>query len=77
MFSGEPATGGRHLRGLTMFSAFIGEYPHGNPTTPAKRKPADALEALRPDLSAWLQAALARTIAVPSADHAFQRAEAA
>jgi serine/threonine protein phosphatase PrpC len=52
--------------GVTMFRAFTGQYPYGNPdaTSPPRRtRPVD-FSTLRPDLPAWLQAALARAIAI-------------
>jgi serine/threonine protein phosphatase PrpC len=55
--------------GVTMFRAFTGEYPYANAdaTSPPRRnRPADFC-ALRPDLPAWLQTALARAIAVDPA----------
>ena len=56
--------------GVTMFRAFTGEFPYGNPdaTSPAAPRPAAELSALRPDLPAWLQAALARAIAIDPAE---------
>jgi serine/threonine protein kinase len=51
--------------GVTMFRAFTGQYPYGNPdaaSPPRRHRPAD-FSALRPDLPAWLQVALARAIA--------------
>jgi serine/threonine protein phosphatase PrpC len=56
--------------GVTMFRAFTGEYPYGNPdaiSPPRKARPT-LLSALRPDLPAWLQAALVRAIAKDPAD---------
>jgi serine/threonine protein phosphatase PrpC len=51
--------------GVTMFRAFTGEYPYGNldATSPPRRSRPRDLSALRPDLPAWLQSALARAIA--------------
>jgi serine/threonine protein phosphatase PrpC len=51
--------------GVTMFRAFTGEFPYGNPDaiSPPRRDRPVALSALRPDLPAWLQAALGRAIA--------------
>jgi serine/threonine protein kinase len=51
--------------GVTLYRAFTGQYPYGNAdaTSPARRtRPAD-FSALRPDLPAWLGAALARAVA--------------
>ena len=51
--------------GVTMFRAFTGEFPYGNADSvspPRRTRPKD-LSALRPDLPAWLDAALARAVA--------------
>jgi hypothetical protein len=52
-----------------MFRAFTGEFPYGNPdatSRPRLDRPKD-LSVLRPDLPAWLQAAIGRAIvAAPS-----------
>jgi hypothetical protein len=55
--------------GVTMFRAFTGEYPYGNAdaTSPPRRtRPVD-FSLLRPDLPAWLSAALGRAIAIDPA----------
>ncbi|MGA2289555.1 protein kinase domain-containing protein [Bradyrhizobium sp.] len=51
--------------GVTVFRAYTGEFPYGNSdaTSPPRRDRPAALSALRPDLPAWLQAALGRAIA--------------
>src|SRR6266851_4250313 len=68
MFAGEPGNEATDLYalGVTMFRAFAGEFPYGNPdaTSPPRRDRPKELSALRPDLSAWLQAALGRAIAI-------------
>ena len=68
MFAGEPGNEATDIYalGVTMFRAFTGEFPYGNPdaTSPPRRERPMALSALRPDLPAWLQAALGRAIAI-------------
>ena len=68
MFAGEPGNEATDIYalGVTMFRAFAGEFPYGNPdaTSPPRRDRPKELSALRPDLSAWLQAALGRAIAI-------------
>jgi serine/threonine protein phosphatase PrpC len=51
--------------GVTMFRAFTGTFPYGNAdaTSPPRLTRPKELCALRPDLPAWLQAALTRAIA--------------
>jgi serine/threonine protein phosphatase PrpC len=67
MFDGEPGNEATDIYalGVTMFHAFTGEFPYGNPdaTSPPRRDRPTPLAALRPDLPAWLQAVLARAIA--------------
>ena len=68
MFAGEFGNEATDLYalGVTMFRAFTDEFPYGNPdaTGPPRRDRPKALSALRPDLPAWLQAALGRAIAI-------------
>jgi serine/threonine protein phosphatase PrpC len=56
--------------GITLFRAFTGEYPFGNGdavSPPGRARPL-LLCALRPDLPAWLEAALARAMAADPSD---------
>jgi serine/threonine protein phosphatase PrpC len=68
MFDGEPGNEATDIYalGITMFRAFTGEFPYGNPdaTSPPRRDRPTPLSALRPDLPAWLQAALGRAVAI-------------
>jgi serine/threonine protein phosphatase PrpC len=71
MFGGEAGNEATDIYslGVTMFRAFTGEFPYGNldATGPPRRsRPADFF-ALRPDLPAWLQATLLRSIALDPA----------
>jgi serine/threonine protein kinase len=72
MFTGEPGNEATDLYalGVTMFQAFTGEFPYGNAdaTGPPRRERPKELCALRPDLPAWLQAALGRAITVDPAE---------
>jgi serine/threonine protein phosphatase PrpC len=71
MFAGEPGNEATDIYalGITMFRAFTGEFPYGNldATSPPRRNRPLDFSALRPDLPAWLQTALARAIAVDPA----------
>jgi len=52
--------------GVTMFLAFTGEFPYGNPNAegqPRRDRPQE-FSILRPDLPAWVQAVLERAIAL-------------
>jgi serine/threonine protein kinase len=67
MFDGEGGNEATdvYALGVTMFRTFTGEFPYGNAdaTSPPRRERPIALSALRPDLPAWLEAALGRAIA--------------
>jgi len=67
MFSGEPGNEATDIYalGVTMYRAFASEYPYGNldAVSPPRQKRPKPLAELRPDLPAWLQAALGRAIA--------------
>jgi len=72
MFTGEPGNEATDMYalGVTMFRAFTGEFPYGNldAVSPPRRSRPVPLAELRPDLPAWLQAALGRAIAVDPAE---------
>jgi len=56
--------------GVTLFRAFTGEYPYGNADAvsgPTRPRPLELCE-LRPDLPAWLEAAIVRALASDPAD---------
>jgi serine/threonine protein phosphatase PrpC len=67
MFAGEPGNPATDIYalGTTLFRAFTGEFPYGNidaSSGPRRTRPTP-LSTLRPDLPAWLAAALARALA--------------
>ncbi len=67
MLAGEPGNVATDIfaLGVTLFRAFTGEFPYGNAdaTGPPRRERPKELGALRPDLPAWLEAALGRALA--------------
>jgi serine/threonine protein phosphatase PrpC len=71
MFEGEAGNEATDIYalGVTMFRAFTGQYPCGNldATSPPRRDRPRDFSALRPDLPAWVQAALSRAIVVDPA----------
>jgi serine/threonine protein phosphatase PrpC len=79
MFQGEAGNVATDIYalGVTMFRAFTGAYPYGNAdaTSPPKQERPRDLATLRPDLPAWVQAALQRAIAVDPAERFADMAE--
>jgi serine/threonine protein kinase len=67
MAAGEPGNEATDIfaLGVSMFRAFSGEFPYGNPDAvgPPRRERPVELCSLRPDLPAWLGAALGRAVA--------------
>ena len=67
MLAGEPGNEATDIYalGVTMFRTFAGEFPYGNldAVSPPRRARPIPLGELRPDLPAWLQAALSRAVA--------------
>jgi serine/threonine protein phosphatase PrpC len=72
MLAGEPGNEATDMYalGVTMFRAFAGEFPYGNldAVNPPRKSRPTPLGDLRPDLPAWLQAALGRAIAADPAE---------
>jgi serine/threonine protein phosphatase PrpC len=72
MFAGEPGNQATDIYalGVTLFRAFTGEFPYANldaTSGPRRNRPAP-LATLRPDLPAWLAAALTRAVAPDPAE---------
>jgi serine/threonine protein phosphatase PrpC len=79
MFAGEAGNEAIDIYalGVTLFRAFTGEFPYGNldaASRPRRDRPRD-FSALRPDLPAWVQAALTRAIAVDPANRSHDMTE--
>jgi serine/threonine protein kinase len=71
MFQGEAGNEATDIYalGVTVFRAFTGAFPYGNAdaTSPPRRTSPRRLSELRPDLPAWVEAALNRAIALDPA----------
>jgi serine/threonine protein phosphatase PrpC len=79
MFEGEAGNAATDIYalGVTLFRSFTGTFPYGNPDAtsgPRLERPRD-LATLRPDLPAWMGAAIGRAIAVDPAERFSDMAE--
>jgi serine/threonine protein phosphatase PrpC len=81
MFEGEAGNVATdvYALGVTLFRTFTGTFPYGNPdaTSPPRQERPRDFAALRPDLPAWVQAALGRAIARDPAERYADMAELA